>query len=179
MYLNTSKIPFVSIRDNVTTDDTAITDFKYDNWPSTTTFVPDLNQIKNMKGHPDLKDVNGLFLFAWGTAAADKDMAYKLLGRARMNGPIISLLEGVMTLGTQTMTTHPITGVTISNGLAVDTITVTGGILEDLVDILDTGNNRICMLKIDNVIVNDLYLEVDLDGGADAMTSFYAAVTGY
>lgn len=167
MFLQTSKLPWVSLRDNVTGDDTAITAFKYSNWPSSNTV--------NLRS-PVMKDANGVFIAAFGTDTADDVLtSYKLYGKARMNGPIVLLLTGVMTLGTQVATTHPISGVTVTNGLWVDTITVTGGLLSGLVEILDSGNNRACMLKFDTSIFQELYLELDLD----TINAFYAIICGY
>ena len=94
-----------------------------------------------------------------------------------MNGPIQLLLEGVMTLGTQTSTTDPISGVAIANGKWVDTITVTGGILSDIVSILDSTNNRICMLKFNRTHIENLYLEIDIPA-ASQVASIYAIITG-
>ena len=139
MYLNTARIPWQVLRSAVATDDTAIDEFDYTtDWPSS-------NTIK--LSDPPFQDANGVLIAAHGTDADGETVNYKLYGRTRMNGPIQLLLSGVMTLGTQNCTTNPITGATITNGEWVDTITATGGILSGLVEILDSGNNRICMLK--------------------------------
>lgn len=169
MLINTARIPWVSLRDNVTSDDTAITVFKRSNWPST-------NIIKLKE--PPLHDANGLIISAFGTDTADDVLtSYKLLGVARGNGPIYTLLTGVMTLGTLVATTHPITrpDTTVTSGLWVDTITVTGGLFSGLVEILDSGNNRIATLKFDQTFIEELYLEIDLD----TINAFYAIITGY
>lgn len=167
MLINTARIPFVSLRDNVTSDDTAITVFKRSNWPST-----NIIKLKD----PPLHDANGLIISAFGTDTdGDVLTGYKLLGIARQNGPIFNLLTGVMTLGTMVATTHPITGVTVTNGLWVDTITITGGLFSGLAEILDSGNNRICGLKFDQTIIEEVYLEIDLD----TINAFYAIITGW
>lgn len=167
MLINTARIPFVSLRDNVTSDDTAITVFKRSNWPGT-----NIIKLKD----PPLHDANGLIISAFGTDTADDVLtSYKLLGIARQNGPIFNLLTGVMTLGTMVATTHPITGVTVTNGLWVDTITITGGLFSGLAEILDSGNNRICGLKFDQTIIEEVYLEIDLD----TINAFYAIITGW
>jgi len=167
MFINTARTPWVTLRDNVTADDTAITVFKRSNWPGT--------NIVKLKD-PPLHDTNGLIISAFGTTTADQVLTgYKLLGVARSNGPILTLLTGVMTLGTMVATTHPITGATVTNGKWVDTITATGGLFSGIVEILDSGNNRIAALKFDQLIVDELYLEIDLDD----IVSLYAIICGY
>lgn len=167
MFINTARTPWVELRDNVTSDDTAITVFKRSNWPST--------NIVKLKD-PPLHDANALIISAFGTDTEDDNLtSYKLLGVARHNGPIITLLTGVMTLGTLAATTHPITAATVSNGLWVDTITVAGGLLSGLYELLDSGNNRIAALKFDQLIFDELYLEIDLN----TINAFYAIICGY
>lgn len=169
MFLNTARIPFVSLRDNVVSDDSAITVFKRSNWPST-----NIIKLKN----PPLHDANGLIISAFGTDGANEVLtSYKLLGIGRDNGPIFTLLTGVMTLGTLAATTHPITrpDTTVTSGLWVDTITVTGGLFSGIYELLDSGNNRIAGLKFDQTFIDEIYLEIDID----TMASFYAIITGY
>lgn len=167
MFINTARTPWVSLRENVVADDTAITVFKRSNWPST-----NIVKLKN----PPLHDANGLIISAYGTDAENEALTgYKLLGVARENGPILTILTGVMTLGTLAATTHPITRENVTNGLWVDTITVTGGLFSGIVEILDTGNNRIAGLSFDQRIIDEIYLEVDIN----TMASFYAIVCGY
>jgi hypothetical protein len=169
MFINTARVPWVSLRDNVTGDDTAITAFKRSNWPST--------NIVKLK-EPPLHDANGLIISAFGTDTANDVLtSYKLLGVARSNGPIFTLLTGVMTLGAMLATTHPITrpDTTVTSGLWVDTITVTGGLFSGIYELLDSGNDRIAGLKFDQTFIDEIYLEVDLD----TIDSFYAIITGY
>ena len=170
MFLNTSKMPWVSLREDG--DDTFQTAFTYASWPTT-------GVLNGLHKHPILKDANGYLIMFFGTDAANEDFLYKLWGRVRANGPMILLLTGTATLGTQVATTHPVTQETLADGLFADTITATGGILQDLVDILDAGNNRICMLKIDGIAVNDVFMELDLDGGGTTAASAYSAITGF
>ena len=169
MFLNTARIPFVSLRDNVTTDDTAITVFKRSNWPST-----NIIKLKD----PPLHDANGLIISAFGTDAENETCNYKLLGIARQNGPIYTLLGGVMSLGTLAATTHPITAATVTNGLWVDTFTVTSGIFSGIYELLDSGNNRIACLKFDQTFIEEIYLEIDIPSSGQ-VASIYAIVTGY
>jgi len=169
MYLNTARVPWLSLRDNVTTDDTAITVFKRSNWPSS-------NIVK--LNNPPLHDANALIISAFGTDAANETANYKLLGVARQNGPILTVLTGVITLGTLAATTHPITDAAVSNGLWADTITVTGGLYSGIVERLDQGNNLIASLKFDQLILDQLYLEIDIPASGQ-VASIYAIITGY
>lgn len=171
MLLQTSKLPWVSLRAAVSSDDTALTTFEYSNWPTS-------GVLNNLKGHPVLKDANGLLIAGFGTDADNEDAAYKLYGRARMNGPIILALTGIVTCGTQLITNNPI-GDAALTARWFDTITVTGGLLSGLVEILDSGNDRIAALKLDSLIFNDWFMEVDLDGGSTTMASFYSVICGY
>lgn len=174
MYLNTAKLPFVSLRNAVAADDTLLTagtDFSYSIWPSS-------NTINNIKNDPILKDANGFGILAYGKTADNADMLYNLYGRVRQNGPVMLLLTGIMTLGTRVVTDTPI-GETAITARWVDTITVTGGLLKALVTILDSGNDMQCMLKFDGLWFNDFFLEVDLNGGSGtAMTEFSAILIG-
>lgn len=170
MFLNTARIPWVSLRGAVTTDDTPITDFSYStSWPTSNTIK--LND-------PPFQDANGVLIAFHGTDAADETVNYLLYGRTRQNGPIQLLLGGVVTLGTQNCTTNPITGATIANGEWADTITVTDGIFAGIVEILDSADNRICMLKFDTMHIEDLYLEIDIPASGQ-VASIYAILTGY
>lgn len=172
MFLQTAKLPWLSLRSAVSTDDTALTTFEYTNWPTS-------GVLNNMRGHPVLKDANGVLIAGFGTNADNEDAAYNLYGRARMNGPIVLALTGIVTCGAQLITNNPIGGAALT-ARWFDTITVTGGLLSGLVDILDAGgDDRIGMLKIDSLIFNDWFMEVDLDGGSETMASFYSVICGY
>jgi len=171
MFLQTSKLPWVSLRDAVVADDTALTTFQYSNWPTS-------NTLDDMKNHSAFKDANGLLITGFGTDSDNEDAAYKIYGRARMNGPIILIATGIVTCGAQLVTSHPITPAALT-ARWFDTITVTGGLFSGLIEILDSGNDRIAALKLDSMIFNDLFMEVDLDGGDTAMASFYAIICGY
>lgn len=167
MFINTARIPWVYMREAVATDDTAITVFKRSNWPGT-----NIIKLKD----PPLHDANGLIISMYGTDGDGEALtSYKVLGVARSNGPIFTLLSGVATLGTMVATTHPITGATIANGLWADTITVTGGLFSGLVEILDSGNNTIACLKFDQTFIEEIYLELDIG----TMASVYGIITGY
>ena len=127
-----------------------------------------------------MKDTNGVMISLFGSDAADENVLYALYGRTRMNGPIMLLLTGIATIGTQIAVEHPIKGKPdLANRKWVDTFTVTGGIFADLVDILDSGQNRQAVLKFDITTINDLFMEIDLDGGSVTAASMYAIMTGY
>jgi len=174
-YLNTARLQWSSLRGAVAADDTALTSFNYSNWPSSNTL--NLNSSK-------ICDANGMVVAFHGTAAENKDFAYNLYGKCIANGPIMLLLTGVVTLGAQACTTDPIDNTTtIANGLWADTITATAGIFYDATNpayrIYDAGNDMICILQFDQKHVEDIFCEIDLDGGSDAATSAYAIITGW
>jgi hypothetical protein len=167
MLVNTARIPWVSLRGAVTTDDTPLSAWAYTDWPSS-------NTVK-LSDAP-LHDANVLYVGFHGTDAANEALTYyKLYGRSRTNGAIMLLLTGVATLGTMTCTTDPVDNTTaIANGLWADTITVTGGLFEDLVEVLDSGNDRLCLLKFDKGNIDELYMEIDMN----TMASVYAVISG-
>ena len=171
MYSQQQKLQWLSLRDAVDSDDSALTAFGYANWPTSNT----LNDLKN---NAVMKDATGLFIAGFGTDADNEDAAYKLYGRAKMNGPIILAATGIVTCGAQLVTTHPIGGAALT-ARWFDTITVTGGLFSGLIEILDSGYDRIAALKLNSMILNDLFMEVDLDGGDTTMASFYSVICGY
>lgn len=178
MLLNTARVPWVSLREAVTEDDAAITDFKYDNMPAVGV-TPETGQNGSIDlRRAPLQDASGLMLAAWGAGGNNKAITgYKLLGVARTNGPIITLLSGAMISGSLACSVHPLTKATLTSNFWVDTITVTGGVLSDFVSILDSGNDRICMLQFDQTIIEKVFLEYDED--ASGMTEFNAMLCGY
>lgn len=170
MFINTARVPWVSLRGAVVADDTFLTVFTYTDWPSSNTIK--LNE-------PPLHDANGLIVAFHGTNGANENANYEMYGRTREKGPIQLLLKGVVTLGTQVCTTDPITGETITGGLWVDTITATGGILSGVVEILDSAANRICMLKFDQMHIEDLAVYFTITDAGSASAAMYAIITGY
>lgn len=171
MFLNTARIPWVKLRGEVTADDTPLAAFDYSDWPTA-------NTVK-LKDAP-LHDANGLVISFYGTDAANEIANYKLYGRSRCNGPIQLLLEGVVTLGTQALAVDPVDAATALVGLWADTVTITGGLFNDsnIYQILDSGSNRICMLKFDQTHIDELYLEIDIPA-ASQVASIYGIISGY
>lgn len=181
MLLNTARVPWVSLREAVTEDDTAISSltggFIRSNFPALGA-NPNAGQNGALSfSQPPLKDANGVFLAAWGAGGDNKVItAYRLYGIARSNGPIILLLEGVMTSGSLACAKHPLTNATLTSNYWVDTITVTGGLFAGLVDILDSENDTMCMLRFDKHLIEEVYLEYDEAAGG--MTEFNAMLCG-
>lgn len=175
MYLNTVSMPWVNLRNDVTSDDTLLTagtDFSYSIWPTTNTVGP-------LHTDAHLKDCNALGIGIYGKDTNNYTGLYNLYGRARNNGMVALLLTGIATLGTRVVTDTPV-GFTAITALWADTITVTGGLLMDITDILDSGNNRMCLLKFDRLWWDDLYMEFDLDGGSGtSMTEMNSILIGY
>ena len=167
-FLQTIKEPWRVLRASISSSDSALTAFGYNSWPGS-------NVINGIHLDPNLKDVNGFMIAAYGTDAAGKTLtSYKFYGRAKMNGPILLLLTGIMTLGTQACPVDPVSGATLVNAKWVDDITVTGGLLDGYHEIMDQGNNMITLLQFDNLFFDDLYLEVALNN----MVTFAAIITG-
>jgi len=168
------EMPWYNLRSAVSSDDTALTTFDYDSWPAAgpISLGPDGGQER-------LGDAGRLLVAFFGENTADFTAAYKLFIRRKMNGPILLLAAGALTLGTQAVTKHPITK-EADSGLWVDTITVTGGLAAAFSPtILDSANNRIALLRVPREGILDLYCEIDLDGGAGTqMTKLSAIVSG-
>lgn len=178
MILNTARVPWFSLREAVTADDTAISVFKRSNFPALGT-KPESGQNGAINLHgPHLMDANNLCIACWGAGGDDKVITgYKILGVARQNGPIFTLLSGAMISGSLACAVHPLTQVALSSNYWVDTITVTGGLFQGQQTLLDVGNNRICVLKFDKKFFDRLFLEYD--EASSGMTSFNAMIGGY
>ncbi|KKM71982.1 hypothetical protein LCGC14_1425100 [marine sediment metagenome] len=178
MFLQTPRIPWHSLREAVTADDTAITVFKYSNFPLVGAAPREGQNLAIDLHDAKFQFANGLVIAAWGEGSDNEAItAYRLYGVTVEDGPIVLLLSGVMTLGTQVCAVHPLTGATLTGNLWFDTITATGGIMSGLVDVLDSGNNRICMVKFDKTIFDRLFLEYDESGSGP--TAFNAIIAGY
>ncbi len=183
MYINTARIPWLSLREAVTADDTAISGltggFIRSNFPAVGV-NPESGQngAIDLNG-PHLNDANGVVFAAWG-AGGDNTVitAYRLYGVVRSNGPIILLLEGVMTSGSLACAKHPLTNATLTSNFWVDTITITGGLLSGTAEIWDSANNTMCMVKFDTTIFDQLFLEYD-EATSNNMTEFNAMICGY
>lgn len=182
MYLNTARLPWYSLREAVAADDTALSGltggFIRSNFPAVGT-TPEIGQngAIDLAG-PLMQDANGVYIAAWGAGGDGKTItAYRIYGITRSNGPIILLLEGVMTSGSLACANHPLTNAALTSNYWVDTITVTGGLLKAVTDILDSGNNTMCMLRFDTTIFDQIYLEYD--EYASGMTAFNAMICGY
>jgi hypothetical protein len=175
--MNQLQLPWVSLRAGVTADDPALAAFDYDAWPASGAIEVSAQQHADSNVH-HLLDARRLWLAFYGKAQADETCAYKLYTRRRTNGPILLLAQGVLTLGTLAVTKDPITKA-ISTCLWADTITITGGLWSDLAPlIVDSGNNRIALLRGRNEGLRDYYVEFDLDGGGTPMTEVNAIISG-
>jgi hypothetical protein len=156
------------LRSIVSADDTALATFDYDSWPSSNVFniLTKLGQVQNLR------------IAFFGTNAADEDFTYILYGRQK-DGPIQHLISGQVTFGSRVITKHPITKAVATKYWA-DTITAAAGLLTDSDVLLDAaGNDRIGQLEIPARNVEELYLEVDLDGGSTTAASAEAIISGY
>lgn len=169
MLLDTARLPWCVLRDGVIASDTPIAYFEYATaWPS---------DFINLNTYP-FKFANGLLVAFYGTENENEIANYKLYGRTRTNGPIQLLLTGVVTLGAQACLKHPTSGAAITDGLWADTITVTGGIFSGTVEIVDSGSDRICMLRFDSMHIEDIFMEIEVPG-AGQVASISSIMTGY
>lgn len=178
MFEQTPRIPWHSLREAVAEDDTAISVFKYSNFPVVGT-APRQGQNLAINLHdPKFQFANSLMIAAWAEGSDNEVItAYRLYGVTVEDGPIILALGGVMTLGSEACTVHPLTAAALTGNLWFDTITAPDGILAGIVDILDTGNNRICMLRFPKLNFDKLFLEYDEN--ASGPTAFNAIISGY
>ena len=168
MYSSEPSYPWMALRTAVIADDSAIATFDYDSWPAENTFNIPAN----------FPEARKLAIAFYGTDAADEALTkYNLYGRLHMNGPIILLASGVVTLGAKLTTKNPITKV-VETSYWADTITATTGFLSTAsapgVFINDTGADGICVLNFDRAGLVDLYCEMDLNTCA----SISAIITG-
>lgn len=169
MYQSEPVYPWLALRSDVAVDDSALTTFDYDSWPSSNVFDVQAN-------FPDAKELSVAF---YGTDAANEAVtSYKLYGRRHMNGPIILLAQGVATLGAKAVTKNPITKATAASTYWVDTITITAGLLSTSSDpdvfIHDTGADGIAVLTFKRKGFVDLFMEFNIDTCA----SISAIITG-
>jgi len=169
MIIQTLKFPWYVLRTGIASAAYAITAFSHSDWPS--------SDVVNL-GEPAYRDMTNIILAAYGKDAENEDVAYRLYGRRKMNGPILLLAEGVITLGSQACAKDPISGDTITGYTWADTITLTGGWLDQDETIMDSGGNRICGLRLDIWGIQDLYLDVDSDGGSAEAAEINVIFTG-
>jgi len=158
-------------------DDTALATFDYASWPTSNTVSMESG---TETGISELLHARRLWLAIYGKAAVNATAGYKLYARRKDNGPILLLASGIATLGTQLVTKDPISEATITAYWA-DTITITGGLWSDMAPlVLDSGNNRIAIMRGRNEGLKDYYLEVDLDtaGAGTYMTEVNAIISG-
>ena len=143
----------------------ALTTFEYDN----AVYVADKFKI------PD--EWNNVAIAIWGKDAADEDCTVKLYGRMKNNGPIILLYSGEVDLGTKVVTKNPISLATVT-GYWADTFAASGA-QEFIVDIHlrnETADDDIAYLTFNTYDLEDLYLEVDMDGGVGVAAAEISAI---
>lgn len=172
--MKTIQIPWFALRTNVAADDAALSTFDIDSWPTSKSLLVQPDQ--DVSG---LLDARRIIIAMHGLGVENATAGYRYYGR-RGNGPILLLATGVMTLGTQLVTKDPITKAS-TNARWADTLTITGGLWSDMAPlVMDTGNNRIAMLRGRNDGMKGHYLEIDLDavGSGDYCTRVDAIISG-
>jgi hypothetical protein len=170
------QMPWVALRTAVVANDAALATFDYDSWPVANTLEITPLATDNVA---TLLDAKRFELIMWGKSANNATAAYKLYARAKSNGPIILVCSGVATLGTQVVTKDPLAKTAVT-ARWVDTITIAAGLWADLAPVVvDSGNDRIAMIRGRNEGFHDYYLEIALDGGGgSAMTELSACIRG-
>jgi hypothetical protein len=158
------KIAWSALRSAVVADDTLLSTYEY------------ANAVYVARRWEVPAEFDSIVIAAYGKAAENKDLIYTLHGRRAQRGPIEILAAGVMTLGARLVTTDPITGAVVT-AYWVDTITNTAEWIKTPV-IKNSGADGICYLCMDLAGISDVDLQVDLDGGDDAMTEFSAIIAG-
>ena len=174
----TIQLPWYALRAGVEADDTALALFDYQSWPTSGTIAIESG---TSDGISQLLHARRLWIAMYGKASADATAGYKLYARRVENGPILLLASGIATLGTEAVSKDPITEASVTACYWADTITITGGLWSDMAPlVLDSGNNRIAIMRGRNEGLKDYYLEVDLNanGSGDYMSEVNAIISG-
>jgi hypothetical protein len=162
--------PWEALRSDVEANDTAINTYEYSN----AVYLASKWSIST--------SISSIIIALWGKDAENYTCAYKLFGRASKNsngipGPIESVAAGNLALGSQLITTDPISG-EVETGYWVDTITNTVEWTKPI-SLRNVGNNGICYLAVDVKQLQDVYLELTLDGGGGTqVTEMNAIISG-
>lgn len=171
--MKTSTVPWYALRARVATDDAALAAAGYSDWPSSGVL-----SMAPSGANEKLAECDVLQIAFYGTDADNEDSAYSLFGRKKMNGPILHLATGVVTLGGMACAVDPITGVAITNGFFADTITITSGVLAVYDPVIVNNADHVAMLQFPKMGLEDIHVRFDLDGGSTASASMGAIISG-
>lgn len=157
-----AKFEWKMLRDAVATDDAALTTFEYTN----AVYIAGMTKVP--------KEANAVAIAFFGTDAANEDASIVIYGRARSNGPIMELYAGDIVLGAKVTMINPITKA-VETSYWADTVSSTG---EEW--ITDTnirnegGDDEICYIVMNLFGIDDIYVQIDLDGGSVTAASISA-----
>jgi hypothetical protein len=138
-----------------------------------TTGVLDIlrDDIINPKDTPVFAEtpINGVCFMFMGTAAADKNMAWRLLAWRNENGPAEIVANGTAITGTQAVVKYPHNGVDEeTTTFWCDTITLTAESWPKEIETTDTtGNNSIAKLFLDACGYRYFKMEITATGADD------------
>lgn len=175
--------PWRPLRVNVTSDDTFLTTFEYDN----TAYTDIMKEFTDAAQHEFTDSASGRtgkklgagsigqdiispVLAFWGKDAANKTALYEVHGRRRGGGPIERIAAGQLDLGTQLITKDPIGPKAAEVAYWVDKITNTVQWIKPIAP-LNSDNNTIAYLAFNGFGLMDIAVYFDLDGGDGADTT--------
>ena len=116
---------------------------------------------------------NGLCFMFMGTAAADKDMAWRLLAWKNENGPAEIVAYGTATTGSQAVVTYPHNGATATNAYWCDTIVITAEYWMKEVEATAAGGNSISKLFFDACGYRYFKMEITTTGDPVTNSAVY------
>lgn len=170
------------LRVDVTSADTFLTTFEYNN-PDYLAIAKKFSDGVNGVVHDEdarakqlSQDIISPVLAFWGKAADNATTDYRVYGRRRGPGPIETIAQGVITLGTQLITVDPITRIA-EVGRWADTITETGEWIK-AVTATNAGNNGISYLGFNAFGLEDIAVMFDLSTGGTDATEMNCIITG-
>ena len=118
---------------------------------------------------PEIQTAGLLFSFA-ATAAADKDLNWRLLAWKNENGPAEIVAYGTARTGTQAVVKWPHNNSTATNAFWCDTIVITDDYWPKEIEATAAGGNSISKLFIDSCGYRYFKMEVTLPGIGNDIT---------
>ena len=123
---------------------------------------------------------NGLCFMFMGSAANNKDMAWRLLAWRNENGPAEIVANGTATTGTQEVVTYPHNGAAATNVFWCDTIVITNEYWMKEVESTAAGGDSIAKLFLDSCGYRYWKMEItEIGGDGDDPVSNAAVYYGY
>lgn len=182
--------PWFPLRSNVTTNDTYLTTFEFDNAAYLAIAkeftddaarkydVPDPPGITGLAGSIS-QDIISPVLAFWGKDAENKTGGYKVYGRRKGGGFIELLAAGILTLGSQVITKDPIGPHATETGFWVDTITQTAQWIKPVTPLNASGGDTVAYLGFNGFGLMDIAVMMQIDeGGGSDTTELNCILTG-